>query len=74
MCRQNRCGRGWCRWAGTVAAGTPPGRSTGCCSRPTGAAIDWTWTFTYMAALVPADYVMAHSMLAGISLRVQAVR
>jgi hypothetical protein len=150
----NGCGRGWCRWAGTVAAGTPPGRSTGCCSRPTGpappssfpscsspqvgdhipdgppntgwfmvehidpphllvlhstthlpaswqvrrgAAIDWTWTFAltptgeggtrlllrvrgqarpwwltaaYMAALVPADYVMAHSMVAGISLRV----
>ena len=34
----------------------------------------WWLTAAYVAALVPADYVMARSMLAGISLRVQAVR
>ena len=34
----------------------------------------WWLTAAYLAALVPADYVMARSMLAGISLRVQAVR
>jgi hypothetical protein len=33
----------------------------------------WWLTAAYVAALVPADLVMAHSMLAGISLRVQAV-
>jgi hypothetical protein len=33
----------------------------------------WWPTAAYVAALVPADFVMAHSMLAGISLRVQAV-
>jgi hypothetical protein len=34
----------------------------------------WWLTAAYVAALVPADFVMAHGMLAGISLRVQAVR
>jgi hypothetical protein len=34
----------------------------------------WWLTAAYVAALVPADYVMASSMLAGINLRVQAVR
>ena len=34
----------------------------------------WWLTAAYVAALVPADFVMARSMLAGISLRVQAVR
>ncbi|HSO54517.1 MAG TPA: hypothetical protein VL330_17670 [Actinomycetes bacterium] len=34
----------------------------------------WWLTAAYVAALVPADFVMARSMLAGISLRAQAVR
>ena len=34
----------------------------------------WWLTAAYVAALVPADYVMAHSMLAGISRRVQRQR
>jgi hypothetical protein len=34
----------------------------------------WWLTAAYVAALVPADYIMARSMLAGISLRAQAVR
>ena len=33
--RLSACGRGWCRWAGDAEAGTPPGGSTGCSSRPT---------------------------------------
>jgi len=34
----------------------------------------WWLTAAYVAALVPADFVMASSMLAGINVRVQAVR
>ena len=35
MRRRQPCGRGWCRWAGTEAAGTPHAGSIGSCSRPT---------------------------------------
>jgi hypothetical protein len=34
----------------------------------------WWLTAAYVAALVPADYVMAHSMLAGLSLRARRQR
>jgi hypothetical protein len=59
-------------WAWTFTLADAHNGGTRLLLRVRGRTRPWWLTATYVAALVPADYIMAQSMLAGISRRATA--